>query len=361
MANFTINGHMKVKTLKELFKQEFEGTLRVYDGKNLADDETTLAAIRSNEGAKGGELTCRASRTVGKFEAEMWDVFGIKVQVASPDNWVLALDGITLSKLCKIKKQATKADMEELVAYRRKAKEDEEGDKKYSKAYYDHLAYLDDWLKRLEAEEDEEGNEDEEEDVDLDEVYDREKLYIGYEEEEFEDMLFDGKIDFIHRYNDESKIYRDSDRAIYSADKKVLIEISKNINNYEVLDGTEIIAESACMGSQYLWGIDIPSSVKKIKDYAFSRCCELNSVYIPEGVETIGDWAFDRCGICELHLPQSLKSIAKHAFSDNSIDSIEVPVGSLEYFQTQFKNSEWIDYLVEEEEDDELYDDGDEV
>ena len=52
----------------------------------------------------------------------MLEVFGIKVQVASPDDWVLALDGITLANLKNIKKNATKANMEELVAYKRKSK-----------------------------------------------------------------------------------------------------------------------------------------------------------------------------------------------------------------------------------------------
>ena len=119
MAEFKIDGRMTVRQLKENFKNEFEGTLRVYNGREKADDSATLASIRINDEAKGGELVCRASRTVGKFEQEMLDVFGIKVQVASPDDWVLALDGITLANLKNIKKNATKADMEELVAYKR--------------------------------------------------------------------------------------------------------------------------------------------------------------------------------------------------------------------------------------------------
>ena len=119
MAEFKIDGRMTVRQLKENFKNEFEGTLRVYNGREKADDSATLASIRVNDDAKGGELVCRASRTVGKFEQEMLDVFGIKVQVASPDDWVLALDGITLANLKNIKKNATKADMEELVAYKR--------------------------------------------------------------------------------------------------------------------------------------------------------------------------------------------------------------------------------------------------
>ena len=120
MAEFKINGHLKVKTLKELFFNEFEGTLRVYDGKKLADDEATLASIRSDEGAKGGEFVCRASRTVGKFEEEIKTVFGITVQVATRDNWVLVLDGITLSKIKDIPNYATKEVMEEFVSYKRK-------------------------------------------------------------------------------------------------------------------------------------------------------------------------------------------------------------------------------------------------
>ena len=122
MVEFKIDGRMTVRKLKESFKNEFGGTLRVYDGRELADDKATLAAIRKGD-AKGGELVCRGSRTVGRFEQEMLEVFGIKVQVASPDDWVLALNGITLANLKHIKKNATKADMEELVAYKRTSTE----------------------------------------------------------------------------------------------------------------------------------------------------------------------------------------------------------------------------------------------
>lgn len=123
MAEFKINGRMKVRTLKEMFKNEFKGTLRVYDGNKLtdttADDEQTIASIKNSNGVKEGVLECRASRTVGKFIEEAWTKFGLKVKVASPDNWVLALDGITLSKLKDIPNNARKADMESLLSYKR--------------------------------------------------------------------------------------------------------------------------------------------------------------------------------------------------------------------------------------------------
>lgn len=122
MAEFKIDGRMTVKKLKELFFKEFEGTLRVYNGRNLANDDATLASIRSNEGAKTGELTCRANRTVGAFEKEMLDVFGIKVQVATKDDFVLVLDGITLSRVKEIPKNSTTDSMKEFLGYQRQEK-----------------------------------------------------------------------------------------------------------------------------------------------------------------------------------------------------------------------------------------------
>lgn len=121
-ADLKVSGRMTVKRLKENFKNEFGGTLRVYDGREKADDNATLASIRRNEDAKGGELVCNRHLTVGSFERRMRDIFGIKVQVATPDDWTLALDGITLSKLKDIPEKTSKADMEQFVAYKRKAK-----------------------------------------------------------------------------------------------------------------------------------------------------------------------------------------------------------------------------------------------
>ena len=121
-AELKVSGRMTVKRLKENFKNEFGGTLRVYDGREKADDNATLASIRRNEDAKGGELVCNGHLTVGSFERRMRDIFGIKVQVATPDDWTLTLDGITLAKLKDIPEKCSKADMESLVAYKRKEK-----------------------------------------------------------------------------------------------------------------------------------------------------------------------------------------------------------------------------------------------
>ena len=65
MADFSLDGRIKVKTLKANFKKAFGASLRVYTTptcKTPADDEKTLAALRA-EGYKGGECVATVVRT----------------------------------------------------------------------------------------------------------------------------------------------------------------------------------------------------------------------------------------------------------------------------------------------------------
>lgn len=103
MAEFKIDGRMKVKGLKEQFNKCFGATLRVYTTVNCkqpADDNATLASIRS-EGAKGGELTVGGNLRVGNFEKKVAELYGIGVQVATPDNSKLVKDDITIASAGK--------------------------------------------------------------------------------------------------------------------------------------------------------------------------------------------------------------------------------------------------------------------
>lgn len=96
MADFTITGRMKVKTLKADFKENFGSTLRVYNGQKFADDDATLASIRKND-AKGGDVKINRNMLVGNFEKKILEEFGIKVQVADIENTKLISDSITLT------------------------------------------------------------------------------------------------------------------------------------------------------------------------------------------------------------------------------------------------------------------------
>jgi hypothetical protein len=96
MADLSISGKMKVKTLKANFKEEYGSTLRVYVGKKFADDDATLASIRK-EDAKGGEVKINGKMLVGNFEKKILEEFGIVIQVATPDDSKLSDNSLTLT------------------------------------------------------------------------------------------------------------------------------------------------------------------------------------------------------------------------------------------------------------------------
>jgi hypothetical protein len=96
MAELAISGKMKVKTLKANFKEAFGSSLRVYTGKKFADDDATLASIRTSE-AKGGELKVNGKMLVGNFEKKVLEEFGIIIQVSTPDDSKLSDNSMTLT------------------------------------------------------------------------------------------------------------------------------------------------------------------------------------------------------------------------------------------------------------------------
>jgi hypothetical protein len=96
MADFKVSGRMTVASLSNQFKKNFGGTLRVYYGAKFADPSATLASIRSGN-SLGGEFSASGNMHAGRFEKEMLDKFGIKVQVANKDNSALVPDNTTLS------------------------------------------------------------------------------------------------------------------------------------------------------------------------------------------------------------------------------------------------------------------------
>jgi len=124
MAKFKIGIKTTVAQLKKQFRDEVGGELRVYDGGRKADDSDILVSL----GATKGTLECRTSRTVGKFEEAMLKERNLKVKVFTKDDWVKVLDGITLSKVADIPRQAKKADMESLMSYQRGNAEANEAD-----------------------------------------------------------------------------------------------------------------------------------------------------------------------------------------------------------------------------------------
>ncbi len=93
---------MSVERLQKQFQDEFQGTLRVYDGKQFADPKATLASLRTGD-AKGGEFSVSPLMHVGTFEDLMKNNFGITVQIAWGDNSKLAHNKSQLRELKNIK------------------------------------------------------------------------------------------------------------------------------------------------------------------------------------------------------------------------------------------------------------------
>ena len=95
MADFNIDGRMKVKTLKANFKKAFGSTLRVYTTK-ACKQFANVAEIRDPKAA-GGKLSVGGNTQVGTFENKLSEMYGIGVQVASPDDSKLVDNKITLT------------------------------------------------------------------------------------------------------------------------------------------------------------------------------------------------------------------------------------------------------------------------
>lgn len=115
MTEFKIDGRMTVRGLKEAFNKEFGGTLRVYNGKSKAEDTDRLAALRSEDGKSNGEFNCAGNLTVGGFKKRMMEIFGIKVDVATCDDFVLVLDSFQLNRIASIPKYATREKMDAIL------------------------------------------------------------------------------------------------------------------------------------------------------------------------------------------------------------------------------------------------------
>lgn len=115
MAKFNLTGSKTVAELKKDFNKAFGSKLKVYSKNMLAEETATLGEL----GLKANnEFECRSSCTAGSF-IKAFAEMGLKVKIYTPDEWVAVLDGLTLEATGKVKKNATKADMECMVGYQR--------------------------------------------------------------------------------------------------------------------------------------------------------------------------------------------------------------------------------------------------
>jgi len=98
MADFKITGNMKIKTLRDNFKKEFGSTLRVYHGVKFAGDSDSVGKIAKKTVKRGQEVSAHGRKKVSTFEKEIQDTYGIKVQIATPDDSKLVDNNLSLTQ-----------------------------------------------------------------------------------------------------------------------------------------------------------------------------------------------------------------------------------------------------------------------
>ena len=112
-------------------------------------------------------------------------------------------------------------------------------------------------------------------------------------------------------------------------------------------DAVTEISKYAFCGSLFTQ-INIPSSVSRIGDYAFSECKYLTHLEIPESVIEIGDAAFNECRELKIiNIPHSITRIGNETFANcRSITDLTIPESVTELGDDAFYKCKKLNGLV---------------
>lgn len=162
---------------------------------------------------------------------------------------------------------------------------------------------------------------------------------------------FDNKIMSLTLQKMEGDFYTFEGNAVYSSDKKVLVYVFNNGENFSIPEGVEIIDTMAFRNKKQLKNVIIPSSVKVIEKNAFRGCDNLDKVVIPEDVEVVKESVFAECnGLKTITFAGTVKKLSHHAFDDsNNLHLIVVPLGKVKkYRKALHLNNDNTDMMVVE-------------
>ena len=111
--------------------------------------------------------------------------------------------------------------------------------------------------------------------------------------------------------NDNNTGYKSIDNVLYSKDgKKLLLYPSGKTNEeFKIESSVEEIGEYACSYNNYLKKVELPSSIKKVKGYAFDNCKSLEYVYLnAERLE--GASIFSNSSVAKMDIGENVSFIA---------------------------------------------------
>lgn len=125
-------------------------------------------------------------------------------------------------------------------------------------------------------------------------------------------------------------------------DLKVLKEQLRRMRNLDMkgVVMTEM-PEEQFYDNDTLRSVVLPSTLKKLGNYAFASCSKLNSATLPEGLEEIGNYAFNYCdSLSQINLPMTLKKLGNYVFYDCNLQSVVLPEGLTEMGYSCFAYNE---------------------
>ncbi len=115
--------------------------------------------------------------------------------------------------------------------------------------------------------------------------------------------------------------YAEYGRVIVKADYALF----RDVEDYTIPYGVKTIMNGAFYGMD-LKSVTIPDSVKYMGHHVFSECKLLEEIVLPPEVEKIELRSFMNCiSLKEVKLPRSLRTIETEAFKGTAISSIEIP------------------------------------
>lgn len=120
------------------------------------------------------------------------------------------------------------------------------------------------------------------------------------------------------RISTKAGIFESGEKDVYGVqykDGRLIACRNNKLEDYTVVDGTEVICDRAFMNLKELKKVTLPSSIKAIGESAFSGCKSLSEINIPDGVTEIRQATFRDCDeLTALELPASVSEIDQFAF-----------------------------------------------
>ena len=129
-------------------------------------------------------------------------------------------------------------------------------------------------------------------------------------------------------------------KAIFNKDKTVLYTAIP-VTSYNVPSTVRELRDQAFSHQESMTSITLPEGLVNISSSAFRYCSKLEHLVIPSTVDSIGDEAFYGCSaLQQINIPQGIKSLAYKVLAYTGIKTLDIP-SSVNYIgEDAFRNCE---------------------